>query len=67
MCDPASPYPEEGVLMSILSGLISAPVMISSTTSGQYKVFAIFHIRKKEKKLLENNFWNDYDHKSLTA
>lgn len=55
------------VLLSILNGLISAPVTINSTTSGQYKAFAIFHIGKKEKNLLENNFSNDYDNESLTT
>lgn len=53
VCDPASPCAKERVLLGILSGLISAPVMISSTTSGQYKAFAVFHIGEKKRR----NYW----------
>lgn len=49
VCDPASPYAKEGDLLGFLSGLISAPVMISSTTSGQYKAFAFFHVGGKKR------------------
>lgn len=51
VCDPASPCAKERVLLGILSGLISAPVMISSTTSEQYKAFAVFHIGEKREEI----------------